>query len=179
MSLKPLIKNQRITIDDHHWGAGEIKQLDNILKDVHLEKKQLKGKYADVKIKIPINSHRDLTIESGNSKDIPERLIKEIRDALNNYEYLLPFIADLSYVLRKYQSIFSNRQKVVNALKRISKHFDLNWPDDEIEVHYKQSQKIKKKERYLKKVTDNTGKSFNIIMDEKRITIEDTMNKPN
>lgn len=62
MSLYPLIKDQKIIIDDHKRGAGEIKDWDNNENDVHLDKtlkRKVHGKLQTLRIKIPLNSERE------------------------------------------------------------------------------------------------------------------------
>ncbi len=69
MSLKPLIKNQSLIIDDHSQGNREINDWDNKNKDVHIHKNtrtKIEGKKSNLTIKIPINSGRKISISNKN-----------------------------------------------------------------------------------------------------------------
>ncbi len=132
MNLRKLVNNQTITIDDHKWGAKEIRNWDVSSTDIHIEKKtnyKLNGKKQQVKIKLPINSKRDITIEPSqrdNLEQIPSKLAKEIKTAFSKEKLKKAFIKDLIYVLTDFNSNLDNLEKVKDAVFRISKHFDLN-----------------------------------------------------
>lgn len=67
MSLESLIHDQVIIIDDHKRGAGEIKNFDNQQNDVHIDKETsypINGKRQKLKIRIPINSDKQLKSKS-------------------------------------------------------------------------------------------------------------------
>lgn len=88
MSLKPLIHNQSLIIDDHKWGAKEEKNWDKSSTDVHIDKKTkypIGGKKQDVRILIPINSKiqnilnkRDGIFPPAVHQNIINKLIKSI-----------------------------------------------------------------------------------------------------
>ena len=90
MALKELIENQTIKIDDHKRGNREIKNWDNARSDIHIDKTTnfpLNGKRQKVRIKIPINSDRPISIENERHQEvneIPNRLKREIQQALEN-----------------------------------------------------------------------------------------------
>ena len=178
MSLKPLIQNQTLKIDDHNWGAREYKKWDLSNKDVHIDKstkRPVNGKKQNVRIRIPINSDRPLKIENqrGNiMDDVPRSLKKEITSAFEDKTIREEFINDLVDVLKNYDSILDNLGKVSEALKKISKHFDLDWTDQNIQGHI---------EGYLDKYTqvyrDDKGEQFFITVDRRRITLGNVDNR--
>lgn len=172
MSLKPLIQNQTLKIDDHNWGSGEIKKWDSDNRDVHIDKSTkytLEGKKQKIRIKIPINSERPLKIENQKGislNQIPQKLRKEINSAFENKEIREAFINDLVEVLENYDSILDTIEKVNEALKNISKHFDLNWTNQNIQSHINGFLS-----RYTQVYSDERGEQFYITIDKKRITL--------
>lgn len=173
MSLKQLIKNQTIIIDDHKRGSGEIKNWDNTSTDIHIDKKTnfpIEGKkQQEVRIRIPINSDRSIQIEAkGNKKitEIPKRLRREIQQAFENKKSRERFMADVIETLQNYDTILSSEQRVEQVLRNISRHFDLEWTDDRI-VTYKNDIL----ELYTRYYTDGQGRQFYITIDRKKIEI--------
>ena len=73
MSLRSLIKKQIVTIDDHKRGCQEIKNWDDPNFDVHIDKVTqytINGEKTAVRIKIPINSDRSITIVNKRRNNI-------------------------------------------------------------------------------------------------------------
>ena len=145
MALKNLIKNQTIRIDDHKRGCREIKEWDTS-SDIHLDKTTnfpLNGKIQKVRIKIPINSDQPIKIvakkEQKNIEVIPNNLLKEIKEALEDKEIRDRFILDVMDVLNNFDTALSNEERAKSVLTRISKHFDLNWPTDTIKIYAKEA----------------------------------------
>lgn len=139
MSLKPLIKNQTIIIDDHKRGTREIKNWDSKWEDVHIDEKthhKIDGQKHWVSIKIPINTDQPISASYKNPRkqniQIPRQLNKEIKNAFNNSATRAAFIEDLLVVLENFDSTLSSLEKVRDTMKRITKHFDLDWTDQDI-----------------------------------------------
>jgi len=173
MSLKKLINNQTIDIDDHHWGSGEIKNWDDSSKDVHIHKRterKIEGKHRKVDIRVPINSNNAIKITSDlkNLPEIPRTLKKEITEAFENQTIRENFIKDLVVILENYESNFDSLEKANETLKRISKHFSLNWTNNEIITYIGES--IEEIEKIL---IDDKNHEYYISMNNKRIRIGD------
>jgi len=173
MSLKKLINNQTIDIDDHHWGSGEIKNLDDSSKDVHIHKRtqyKVEGKYRKVDIRVPISSDNEIKITSDlqNLTKIPRKLEKEITEAFKSQIIRKNFIKDLVVILENYESNLDSLEKANEALKRISKHFSLNWTNKEIVKYIGES--IEEIEKIL---IDDKNHEYYISMNNKRIRIGD------
>ena len=138
MSLKPLIQNQSLIIDDHKWGAGEEKNWDKSSNDIHIDKKTkypINGKRQEVRIKIPINSDNEISVQAKRNKldDVPRRLKKEINDAFEDKETRDAFIRELIPILENFSSNLDSVEKAIGVLDRLSKHFDLGWSSQTIE----------------------------------------------
>lgn len=143
MALKKLIENQTIIIDDHKRGSREVKKWDNLGMDVHIDKTTnhpLNGKIQEVRIRIPINSDRPISIENGKGKEIdniPRKLLKEIQGALEDKQTRENFISEVMDVLDNFKTALSSEDRAKTILTRISKHFDLNWPTEIITNYVK------------------------------------------
>ena len=170
MSLKELIKNQVIIIDDHKRGAREIKDYDNSKNDIHIDKETnfpINGKRQKLKIRIPINSDRPITIESKRKElAIPSKLQKEIRKSLEDKQIRNAFVGDILKVLANYDSVLNSEEKAVKVLRILSQHFDLKW-DDETILNYKDEILM----AYTQFYTDSDKRRFFIKLDKKSITI--------
>lgn len=173
MSLKPLIENQSLTIDDHKWGAKEEKKWDEISSDIHIDKKTkypIGGKKQDVRIRIPINSERKISVEikKDRSAEVPNKLRKEIIEAFEDKNKRDAFIKELIPILENFSSNMDSLEKAENVLKRISKHFDLEWTSQKIENYIKGS---------LLELTqiyeDENRKQYYLTIDKRRIKISD------
>jgi hypothetical protein len=67
MSLRKLIEGQKIIIDDHKRGSGEIKDWDNPANDIHIDKTtnfKVDGTRQALRIRVPINSERPIKIQN-------------------------------------------------------------------------------------------------------------------
>ncbi len=138
MALDSLIKNQTIIIDDHKRGSKEVKNWDDPKNDIHIDKTTnfpLEGKIQKVRIRIPISSDRPIKIEDKRGqeiKKIPGKLLKEIKQALEDEQILYRFISEVMDVLDNFETALSNEDKAKSVLTRISKHFGLDWPTETI-----------------------------------------------
>jgi len=176
LSLKPLIKNQRIRIDDHKRGNREIKDWDDPSIDIHIDKStkiKIEGRFQYIDIKVPINTDREIEIKSNWGKiDIPKSLEKEIHNAFSIQKTRDDFITDLVKVLKNFSSFYSDQERALMALKMISKHFDLNWSDAIQKNYYEDALRG----RYIKEILDEDGRIYRLLLDGRKILIEDTMN---
>jgi len=174
MSLKPLIKNQSIKIDDHKWGNREKKDWDNKNNDIHIHKNtktKIDGKKSNLTIKIPINSDRPISIKNKtqrNRKKIPRKLNKEIQKAFKNKKVRKAFIKDLTDVLKNFSSILNNEVKVRDAMGKISKHFDLDWTTQNIREYMGDSLMS-----FTQFFIDSHNKQYFITINKKYIKISD------
>lgn len=162
MSLKGLIDNQTIIIDDHKRGNGEQKNWDDPAAEVHIDKTtdySIEGKRQKVRIRIPINSDRELSIENRRKQElnnIPSQLRKEIRNAFEDKKTRERFIKDLIEILKGFDTALSSKQRVQQILNKLSKHFELEWTNEiiatytsDILVLYSQSYKNVKGMEYF------------------------------
>ena len=170
MSLKTLIENQVIIIDDHKRGAAEIKDFDNPQNDVHIDKETnfpIEGKRQKLKIRIPINSDNPIKIENKRKQiNIPKKLNREIKKAFENKEIREEFILDVLKTLENFKSSLNSEEKVKTIIMRLSRHFDLNWDE---KVVKKYSDDIL--QSYTQFFIDKNGSEFFIKVDKKQITI--------
>lgn len=162
MSIKGLIDNQTIIIDDHKRGNREKKNWDDPAADVHIDKitdYPMEGKRQEVRIRIPINSDRQISIENARKQEInniPRQLRKEIRKAFENKKSRERFVKDLIEILKDFDTVLSSKQRVQQILDNLSKHFELEWTKEiiatysnDILVLYSQSYKDRKGINYF------------------------------
>ncbi|RZK39894.1 MAG: hypothetical protein EOO90_17110 [Pedobacter sp.] len=170
MSLKNLIADQTIIIDDHKRGAGEIKDFDLSENDVHIDKETnfpIGGKRQKLKIRIPINSDKPIKIENKRGQiPIPSQLNREIKKAFENEKTRNAFIGDVLETLINYQSVLNSEEKAVKILERLSKHFNLKWGEEVIRK-YKDEVLM----TYTQFYTDENQRRFFIKLDRDKITI--------
>lgn len=143
MNLITLIKNQSIRIDDHQRGNRESKNWDDSTKDIHIDKttnSRLNGIRQKIRIRVPINSDRDIIIEDGRGQrveNIPKRLEREIKDAFSNKKVREDFMRDVMNILRNYSTTLDDKRKIQSVLANLSRHFNLEWSDETIEIYAK------------------------------------------
>ncbi len=172
MSLKGLIDNQTIIIDDHKRGNGEVKDWDDKSIDVHIDKTTnypLNGQRQNVRIRIPINTDRDVRIENGRNQrinEIPNQLRKEIRKAFENKNTRERFISDLVNILKDFETVLNSEDRVSQILKRLSQHFDLKWTEEKTATYTNDILVL-----YTQIYKDELGKEFFITVDNKKIKI--------
>ena len=132
--MKQLIKNQTIRIDDHSRGI-KLGHFDDDNADIHLDKKAKSGEY---RIRVPLNTNRPVNVEikgRHNPQDeVPEFIVREVRDAFSNVDKRRAFINDLINELRNYPYRDAARAMHRNAdinrafeALRLSRHFGLEW----------------------------------------------------
>lgn len=144
MSLQPLIKKQKIQIDDHKRGSKEIKNWDDSTADIHVHKETLypiEGKKQKVTIKIPINSQSPVTITSkvkgskSHLQEIPKDLKNEIQKAFENTKIRTKFVKGVVDTLKNFDSVLADEEKARDALNRISENFELEWTGKKISTY--------------------------------------------
>ncbi|MDL2320454.1 hypothetical protein LJC45_04905 [Alistipes sp. OttesenSCG-928-B03] len=178
MALKKLIENQVVRIDDHKRGSREIKNWDDERNDIHIDKttnRPINGKIQEVRIRIPINSARPIRIENSKGQDIndiPRGLKREIVNALENENTRGAFVNDVMRVLEDFETALSSEERARQVLTNISKHFDLNWPDEIITNYAKDITQSKDVLRsYTLVYHDDEGKEFFSRLDEDKIEV--------
>lgn len=170
MALRELIKDQTIIIDDHKRGSREAKNWDDTRNDIHIDKTTnfpLNGRIQKVRIRIPINSERPISIENEKKQvvdEIPRKLRREISKAFENKESRTRFVKEIMDVLKDFDTILSNEQRANQVLTNISKHFDLDWPTETI-TNYAKDVLLS----YTLVYTDDTGKEFFSKLDYEKI----------
>lgn len=123
MSLKPLIKDQTIRIDDH-LQDGRVPHRWDDDRDIHIDKTTNSGK-DKVRIKIPLNSDREITVTNAKEKidGIPRKIRKEITKALSNKKIREEFVRSVLEVVRDFGANIENKEHAKQIVDRISKHF--------------------------------------------------------
>lgn len=133
--MKDLIKGQSIMIDDHKRAHAH-GFFDDEKADIHLDKKAKSGNYQ---IRIPLNTNRPVDVELKSSKkklqEIPENIAREIRGIFANDNVRRDFVEALIKELKNYpyadETKEKDKRKDINkafgALRRLSKHFGLDW----------------------------------------------------
>jgi len=170
MSLKSLLKNQTLKIDNHQRGTGLANDWETN-GDIHIDKitkeYRVNGKPTIVQIRIPINSDKPITCEIGGRKsDIPKKLENEIKNALNDNAKRKPFIDDLVKTIRNYNEVMNSEKNAKEAIERLAKHFDLNWTEQEIAT-YANKQLI----AIIRNYEDKSGNRFYVSFSQRYIKL--------
>lgn len=124
MSLKPLIKDQTIRIDDH-LQDGRVPHRWDDDRDIHIDKTTNNNKHK-VRIKIPLNSDREITVTNAREEqidDIPRKIRKEITKTLSNKKRREEFVDSVLDVVQGFGANIENREHARQIIDRISKHF--------------------------------------------------------
>lgn len=134
-TMKQLIKGQSIRIDDHRRGIAHA-NFDDDLADIHLDKRAKSGSYT---IRVPLNTNHPVNVEVQGDRNheeaVPEPICREIREVFENVNTRREFVDWLVGELRNYPyrepARQNDRNRDINrgfaALRRISRHFGLNW----------------------------------------------------
>jgi hypothetical protein len=168
MKINSLLNNQTLQIDNHKWGSGEPLNWDAKHSDIHLDKLTWTSKKNHIRIKVPLNSNRPISIENKSKglRAIPTQLVHEIKEAFSNKTIRERFINDLSTVLRNYESVLANEEKTRLALESIAKHFGLQSINDYY-CYYHNNKII----YFAQKFKDSSGIIKLFTMDRKKITL--------
>lgn len=133
-TLRPLIKDQEVDIDDHRWGSGEASEWGG---GYHIHKRFLRGRRKQVQIRIPIDRDHPFTI-TGTDKRTANTILREVKAALEDVDIRAQFAEDLS---RVFDSITRGRGRVTvirRAARRLVRHFGLSPTIiDETAEHYR------------------------------------------
>ncbi len=172
MSIKGLITNQTIIIDDHKRGSGEVKNWDNKTAEIHIDKiteYPIEGKKQKVRIRVPLNSNQEVRIENGRKnqlKEIPGKLKKEIITAFKDKETRENFIKDVIETLKDYATVLSSEVRAREVLKRLSQHFGLEWTNEIIATYVNDTL-----QKYTETYKDKEGNDFYITLERDKIKI--------
>ncbi len=93
---------------------------------------------------------------------------KEIQKAFENKKKREAFIKDLIDVLKNFSSILDNEEKVKEAMRKISKHFDLDRTRQNIREYLDDSLMS-----FTQFFTDSDKKQYFITINNKHIKISD------
>ena len=93
---------------------------------------------------------------------------KEIQKAFKNKKVRKAFIKDLIDVLKNYSSVLDDEVKVREAMGKISKHFDLDWTNQNIREYMGDSLIA-----FTQFFTDSDKKRYFITINNKHIKISD------
>lgn len=133
--MKDLIKGQSIIIDDHKRASAH-EFFDDEKADIHLDKKAKSGNY---RIRVPLNANRPVGVElKGSNKklqEISENIAREIREVFANDNVRREFVEALIKELKNYPYADETKEKdkrrdinkAFGALRRLSRHFGLDW----------------------------------------------------
>lgn len=172
MALDSLIKRQTIIIDDHKRGGQEVKNWNDVRNDIHIDKTtnfSLNGKIQKVRIRIPLNSERPISIEKERKQvidKIPGKLRHKINNVLENRETRNSFVKEVMEILEDFETALSNEQRANQVLTNISKHFGLNWPVETI-TNYAKDVLL----AYTLVYKDDDGREFFSKLDSEKIEI--------
>ncbi|MWB95142.1 hypothetical protein GON26_12290 [Flavobacterium sp. GA093] len=172
MSLKGLIENQTIIIDDHKRGSREIKNWDSESNDVHIDKTTnfpVDGKRQKIRIRVPINSSRPIKIENqkkDNLKQIPKQLEREIKKAFENTGKRREFILEIIDILKDFETSLNNEDRAKQILENLSNHFGLKWTGEKITTYVEEVLMA-----YTEVFEDKRGGNFFMKIDREKIEI--------
>lgn len=175
--LHPLIKKQRIRIDNHHRGDGSALNEKGI--HIHKEtKRPIEGKLRSVEIEVPLNNTAPFKVYSEKEAydQIPRALKKEIQKAFKDENMKEDFVAKVLDVLSSCQEDMTP-DKAFKAIENISKYFDLNWTEDNVRKMVEKGMKSIRYEAYIKDHEDETCYHLTLSPIEKHIEISDLMQK--
>jgi len=135
--LKSLIENQEVRIDAHQWGGRERVHWDQTSNDIHIDKStlyQVHGKKVTVRIRIPINTDRPISVEIVDNirkKDkvlstAETRLLREILQALSDPITRKAFIEEVLNYIQSYPTSLSSLDRARAITARMGRHFGLS-----------------------------------------------------
>lgn len=180
MSLRPLIKKQKIRIDAHQRGNGHIDHWDKAATDIHIDKRtntKVKGKEVEAILRVPINSSRQVSCEvNRTSNEIAGRKIrKEVLDAFSNDKVRRAFIEDLLDELNNYPTNFTSERRITETLERLAKHFGLTGKTIKkiFEDHHHKLKGV------VLRYVDEDGKTYFISANEDEIIVGEATSSDN
>ena len=183
MNLKELIKGQKLRIDNHRRGTRSIDYYDDPSNDIHLDKTVYDGRKAKeiYQIRVPLNSDRPVTINGDESILMPNRIMREIREAFQDEGIRKNFINEVRDVLKNYPLKNKDKykgadeeeilqKKVYAAMSRIARCFDLKWDEGQIKKYIRETKKHGKRYIGLAEEKDNT---YYLAFEQSNITVGD------
>ena len=163
-TLRPLIRDQELDIDDHRWGTGQPAEWGG---GYHIHKRFLRGRRKGLEIRIPIDRNREIEV---SPKEDPRarKVMHELQEALEETESRRRFAEDLA---QAFDSISMSRGRVTvirRAARRVARHFGLTSRIvDEAAEFYRNSLY-----RYRATLRDPIDKAFHaIVLRGNRISI--------
>ena len=179
--IKKLINNQVIRIDNHLRNVPN--DFNDKKQEVHIHKEFREypnQKNNDVYIKIPLNSKKKISI----SPKVSDRILKEIRDVLDDSETREKFINEFCKVLKeewKWKSSIENKndvaKKIANAfgLKKMLSYTEIIhnselrdvvyfWKEEENTSSIFKMQMNRNGRFFIREVNVKKGKVINIIL---------------
>lgn len=176
-----LIQNQKIYIDNHLRNVPN--DFNDKKQEVHIHKEFREypdQKNKDVSIKIPLNSKKKISISS----KVSNRILKEIRDVLDDSETREKFINEVCKVLKeewKWESSIENKndvaKKIANAfgLKKMLSYTEIIhnselrdvvyfWKEEENTSSIFKMQMNRNGRFFIREVNVKKGKVINIIL---------------
>lgn len=131
MSLHPLIKNQKIRIDNH--GRGQVVVWGNGL---HIHKTFVDGRRGGVQILVPFDKDGKVEIRPKGTPDhVFNSVRKEIADALSNWKKREEFVKDIVDAINGFSAGKATEEEARKVGSRIAKYFGLNSEIVEEIVH--------------------------------------------
>ena len=179
--IKKLINNQVIRIDNHLRNVPN--DFNDKKQEVHIHKEFREypnQKNNDVYIKIPLNSKKKISI----SPKVSDRILKEIRDVLDDSETREKFINEVCKVLKeewKWKSSIENKndvaKKIANAfgLKKMLSYTEIIhnselrdvvyfWKEEENTSSIFKMKMNRNGRFFIREVNVKKGKVINIIL---------------
>lgn len=178
--LKGLIKKQTIIIDDHSRCTAHA-YFDDDNADIHLDKKAKTGEY---RIRVPLNTNRPVRVEIRGRRNaqeiVPNNIREEVREAFADPDTRADFIRDLIDTLKNYPYLEPRREarrrrdidKAYGALRRLSKHFGLEWSNRTVRLYLKEYMTYGT--RCMATITDGPDMYY-LAIDKKQIVASDYM----
>ena len=171
MNLTSLLNNQKIKIDPHgHYEAI----WENKCYEIHLHKEtkyKIEGQIQEFEIIVPLNRDEKVRCLNKNKKikNIPNRIFKEIQEALQNDDLRIQFVRDLNNALKDYTSNYKHQYKVWESLEKIGKAFGFDFSNELFIIKIISEFDEKRFDYYFK----NLKKYYNISGSEKDIILQD------
>ena len=179
--MKALIKGQRVRIDNHRQGSRSIDYYDDPANDIHLDKTVYDGRKEKktYQIRVPLNSERPVTINRDEDLTIPNRIMREIREAFKDSDTRKHFINEIRDVLKNYP--LKNKTKdivreeeiegrVYDAMRRIALCFGLEWKEEQLKKYIRETQILGK--RYIGLLSENDN-IYYLAFEKKQIIVAD------
>jgi len=120
--MKKLISGQTIKCDIHDAGSTQPVEWG---KGLHIHKRMQGRDYGVAEIRIPLDSDKDIEIDTRGSKETKVRLFNEIREAFSDVQKIREFIKGLIHEIERFSNGVDVEEHYRAAARRIAKHFEL------------------------------------------------------